>query len=563
MDRLSTRTDPLGRVEAYTYDPNGNLTQFTDRKGQVSAFQYDPLNRRTRATYADGSVATFTYDAAGRLTQADDTADPHRPIALTYDTLDRLTAETTALGTVSYQYDPLGRRTEMTVSGQAPVSYTYDAASRLRTITQAPLNPVDIQYDPLNRRTRLTLPNGVSTEYQYDAASRLTALIYRNALGPLGDLTYQYDPAGNRTAVGGSFARTLHPDPVPSATYDAANQQLAFGGKTMTYDPNGSLATLTEGGATTTFTWDARNRLAALAGATTGSFAYDGTGRRARKTIAGVPTTFQHDGAEIVQAVVDGVPTPFLSGPQIDEPWARGDTEYYLADALGSIVALTEATGRPTTSYVYSAFGQTTSSGPASPNPFQYTGRENDGTSLYYYRARYYNPILLRFISEDALDLGEMILFKQADPSDATVRLLYSAVRSDPQLLHPTLYAVNSPVNYTDPSGEIVPQLVGCVVGAGISVALDVGAGRKINWFDAGVGCALGLVGGWLPGKSLHFGLHGPHHYFPRLGRSLPHLQFDWGIKGVRAKPKGFRIPLPERLGPARDRDIRFSIPGL
>ena len=53
----------------------------------------------------------LTYDAAGRLVQAADTADPHRPIALAYDVLDRLMAETTALGTVAYQYDVLGRRT--------------------------------------------------------------------------------------------------------------------------------------------------------------------------------------------------------------------------------------------------------------------------------------------------------------------------------------------------------------------------------------------------------------------------------------------------------------------
>src|SRR6185436_364327 len=102
------------------------------------------------------------------------------------------------------------------------------ATSRLTTIAQAS-QTVQVQHDVAGRRTRLTLPNQVSTEYQYDAASRLTALIYRNAAGPLGDLTYQYDPTGNRIAVGGSFARTLLPDPVPTATYDAANRQLTFG----------------------------------------------------------------------------------------------------------------------------------------------------------------------------------------------------------------------------------------------------------------------------------------------------------------------------------------------
>jgi YD repeat-containing protein len=47
--------------------------------------------------YADSTVTTFTYDAGNRLTQADETADPHRPIAFTYDPLDRLLSETTSV----------------------------------------------------------------------------------------------------------------------------------------------------------------------------------------------------------------------------------------------------------------------------------------------------------------------------------------------------------------------------------------------------------------------------------------------------------------------------------
>src|SRR3990172_10392134 len=98
----------------------------------------------------------------------------------------------------------------------------------------------------------------------------------------MGDLTYEYAPAGNRIGVGGSLARTLLPESVQSATYNDANQQLAFGGKTMTYDDNGNLATPTEGAGITTVTWDGRNRLVALAGpGATGAFAYDAAGRPA------------------------------------------------------------------------------------------------------------------------------------------------------------------------------------------------------------------------------------------------------------------------------------------
>jgi RHS repeat-associated protein len=70
-------------------------------------------------------------------------------------------------------------------------------------------------------------------------------------------------------------------------------------------------------------------------------------------------------------------------------------------DALGSTLALSDSTGTLQTQYTYEPFGNTTVSGSASGNRFQYTGRENDGTGLYYYRARYYDPAIGRFISED------------------------------------------------------------------------------------------------------------------------------------------------------------------
>jgi RHS repeat-associated protein len=98
----------------------------------------------------------------------------------------------------------------------------------------------------------------------------------------------------------------------------------------------------------------------------------------------------------------------------------------FLADASGNTLALADSTGAIQTQYSYEPFGNTTVAG-TSTNPFQYTGRENDGTGLLYYRLRYYNPILQRFVSEDPIGLdGGLNVYA---------------------------YVGNDPVNFADPFG--------------------------------------------------------------------------------------------------------------
>lgn len=402
MDRLAIRKDALNRQETYGYDLNGNLNVFTDRKNQVGTFTYDALNRRTRADYADGRFTTFAYDAVGRLISAMDALAGGR-IDFSYDVLDRLIQEISPQAAVAYAYDALGRRTTMTVSGLAPVTYQYDAASRLVQVTWGSF-VVTIGYDAAGRRTSLTYSNGTSTSYTYDAASRLTSIMHTGPLGLIESLTYAYDPAGNRTGITrANGPATLLPQPVTTA-YDAANQLILFNGVPVTHDANGNM---TSDGANT-YTWDARNRLVAISGGTTASFTYDALGRRISKTVNGQTTQFLYDGNDIVAEMQGGAITAFyLRGLNIDEPFVRitaGGAEYYHTDALGSTLALTNDAGAVTTTYAYEPFGKTTITG-TSTNPFQYTGRENDGTGLYYYRARYYSPRLQRFISEDPLGI--------------------------------------------------------------------------------------------------------------------------------------------------------------
>jgi RHS repeat-associated protein len=407
MDRPASRTDPVGTIESFIYDSVGNLTRHTDRKGQVSTFNYDALNRRTSGTYADGATTRFVFDGAGRLIESTDSVGG--TVLNSYDALDRLVAETTALGTVSYQYDALGRRARMDVPGQLPVIYSYDTTSRVRQIVQGS-QVVDLAYDALGRRTRITLPNGVSTEYQYDAASRLAALIYQNALGVLGNLTYQYDPAGNRVAVGGSFARTLLPDPLASTTYDAANRQLAFGDKQMTYDANGNVTTLADLSGVTDFIWDSRNRLSGIRGSLGNTmYTYDALGRRSASPLGSASGTWQYDRSRVVKGNESSGVHAYLGTLNIDEVASAITPEgslFPIMNHQGSTIALTDDAGTIRTEFSYDPFGRATVSGALSVFPFRFTGREDDGNGLYHYRARYYHPLLGRFLSEDPIGLA-------------------------------------------------------------------------------------------------------------------------------------------------------------
>jgi RHS repeat-associated protein len=147
-----------------------------------------------------------------------------------------------------------------------------------------------------------------------------------------------------------------------------------------------------------------------------------------------------------------------LGGLGIDEPFRRtdvqaGTTSHFLSDALGSAIALADSSGTVQTEYTYEPFGKTTATGASSSNPFQYTGRENDGTGLSYYRSRYYHSQLQRFVAEDALNLVQARMWMQ----DRDMYALGIAARNfmflDPETMNSYAYVVNNPLLLKDPLG--------------------------------------------------------------------------------------------------------------
>ena len=116
---------------------------------------------------------------------------------------------------------------------------------------------------------------------------------------------------------------------------------------------------------------------------------------RTTKTINGQSTAYLYNGLDAVMESGPDGDAGHLRTPGIDEALSRTDatgTLTYLPDALGSTLALADSSGGLPTTYTYAPFGETAITGVPSSSPFQFTGRENDGTGLYYYRARSYAP---------------------------------------------------------------------------------------------------------------------------------------------------------------------------
>lgn len=468
MDRVQTRTDPLLRGESYSYDLMGNLVSSADRKSQVTSLTYDPLNRLTLIGYntvVNGgntmydSTIGYTYDAGNRMTQAVDSAGG--TITEAYDNLDRMTSETSAQGSTSYGYDLLGRRTSMTVAGQPQVFYSYDNADRMTQIAQG-TSTVGFNYDNANRRSTLILSNGVNVSYTYDNDSRVTGIAYNFNTNPLGNLSYTYDSLGRRTLVGGSFAGTGLPGVIIAATYDAANELTNWNGTAINYDLSGNM----QSDGTNTFTWNARNQMATLNSV---SLQYDAFGRRTQNAAG---KSFLYDGANAAQELSGSNVLANLVSGGVDEVFTRtdsGGTFTQLKDALGSTIALVDASGNVVTSYSYDPFGNTGVSGAANANEFQYTGRENEGNGLYYYRARYYSPLLHRFINQDPLG------FVGSGPN------FYS-------------YAGNDPVDFRDPFGLTGPGLAAGTAATTAEVNAVVEPLVEGAVTDMGVGAGFGAV---------------------------------------------------------------------
>ena len=218
--------------------------------------------------------------------------------------------------------------------------------------------------------------------------------------GDGGTQAYSFDDMGNRLTKNDSVSGN------ESYSYNAANMLLTRGTNNYSNDPDGN--TLTGGGRTST--WDSQNRLVTCAyNSNTSSYVFGADGFRHRSTVNGTTTDFALDGQFFVQELRGGTQyATYLTGPT--GPLYRRDAtgatlRWYIYDGLGSVLGEVDASGNLDATRTYDVYGLARGVTGTPTSKHAFVGvlghTSEDETGLVYMRARYYDPAVGRFISED------------------------------------------------------------------------------------------------------------------------------------------------------------------
>jgi RHS repeat-associated protein len=506
----------------------GRVLSIIDRNNRTRTFGYDINDNLTTETWGNGTVLSYTYDKVGNLTTSVD-GSSNTTDTYTYDPIYQLESAATSNSNVrfEYDYDEFGdliqRKDKQGTSTLAQLDYTYNNNHQLRYLTQSGMGlstqNIEFTYDRLSQlkkidRVSSSNPGHLITDYGYDAVGRLGSIVNKFNSSVVSNYNYGYDDGdrlstksgsdGNSTVAYGNdnqisaVNNTTRPDEAYS--FDALGIRAGWltdaldkrrvlndGSYLYLYDNEGNLTEKQEivTGKVTTYTWDYRNRLTKVtSGSLVVEYGYDAEDRRVSKRVNGVTQEkYVYDGDDIALVVDAGgaILERYLYGDGTDNVLSRvsaGSTVWSLGERQGSVVDLVDEGGNVLNHFVYDSFGNRTASTTAEFR-FGYTGRELDlETGLYYYRARYYDSQLGRFISEDPIG------FSAGDTN------LYR-------------YVNNSPTNYTDPTGTILAN-----IGAGfLNVAIDAGLqlltkGKIDDVGSLGVSFATGFIGFGLADKA-------------------------------------------------------------
>ncbi|MBD2168527.1 putative Ig domain-containing protein [Calothrix membranacea FACHB-236] len=503
---------PDGQRNETIHNKIGNLIRTTDFNGVTTTYEYDARDRLIQKSFSDGTpTETFSYTLTGELATVTDNRGVTNYV---YDQRDRLLSRTEAdTRQIAYTYDLAGNITSLIVPS-GTTSYTYDPLNRLATVTDPDSGVSRYSYDVVGNLIKTEFPNGVSETQTYNALNRLTYLENRNQTGIISSYSYTLDAVGNRMkveenngrvveysydqlyrltqekitdAVAGNKIVTYKFDPVGNRlervdsvegttaySYDANDRLLeeVLGGKVTQYeyDNNGNLTATIENGQTQTqYEWNAKGELVAVETTENGEtgrveFEYDHEGIRVAIKIDGEETRFlidsnQQEYAQVIEEYQTNstVDASYVHGWDLISQENADGRIYYQVDGLDSTRLLTNNKGVIVQEYNYDAYGNLTWEIGDESNNYLFTGEHiDDATDGYYLRARYYDPVIGRFVSRDS----------------------FEGFKDQPVTLHDYLYANVNPVLFTDPTGQSVlinrAVTIGTITGAILAPTFDI-----------------------------------------------------------------------------------------
>jgi len=441
-NRLIQNIDAAGNSSSYNYDPSGNILSLVTSTGTISK-SYDSANRVITVTNPGGNNYTFTYDKNDNLISMQNGTGTS---SMVYDAFNQLTQYIDPYNkAVAFTYDALGNKTAITYPGNHKVNYTYDAVNNLKSVTDWLNQTFTYTYDAAGRNTKLTYPNGIQCDLVFDNAARLTGK--KNATSSnaiINSSQFVLDAIGNRTSEQreGPIPTNLLPT---TKSYSYANDDALKTNGAWNYsnDASGNRIQEIKGDKDVKYSFSVDNLLnntVDTLGVTT-SFNYDALGHRLSKSITTNESWYVLDlssGLSQVLQITDGsgaIKAEYVYGLGLLETIDTANKAlFYHFDAQHNTVALTNPGSTITDTYAYDPFGTLLMHTGNTSQPFTFLGEfgvEQENTSVYFVRARYYDAANSRFLSKDPY------------PGDLT----------NPQTINRYSYGINNPIVNIDPYG--------------------------------------------------------------------------------------------------------------
>ena len=490
-DQLASQTNANGLINTYSYDSSGDLTQEVwyasngttvidtlnwsyNAAGQLLSagngngtydYTYNAAGQVIAVSEPFGVSLSFGYDQYGNRNLVEDSFD-HVERSL-YNANGQLLSRTMVVGSsdlrLEVTYTATGQIATITrysdLAGTdlvATTTYTYDDNGNVTDITSvnasnAVIDEFDYVYDASGSLSSETDTQGgtpVTTAYGYGLTGQLTSA---------GSANYNYDPNGNPDNTGDTVGTDNEIS--SDGTFDYAYD----------YEGNETSKTNISTGDVWTYGYNNANELVSAIDKTSAgvtemavTYEYDVFGNRIEQSVT--PYTSGVAGTTTVQKyALDGwnpalsanptgndnwnvwadlngdnsLQTAYLRGDQVDQVFAEvgSSTHWTLTDNQGSVRDVVTNSASVVDSISYTAFGTPIETSPGSGGRYLYTGREFDvETGLQYNRARYYDPGIGRWISQDPtqFNAGDSNLYR---------------------------YVNNAPTNATDPSGLFSKQV--------------------------------------------------------------------------------------------------------